>query len=199
MTQLLTQNRKLKETSKLNGIKIMNFGLPAYESAQGDKICPLADVCVAFCYARKYAYTWPNVKNAYEYRYQQSLLDSFADEISKELDRKKPEILRIHDSGDYYSKKYLAKWIKVWERFPEIHFYSYTNMIPFFRDRYYANNFTAIFSDSGKWSHTIDKSFERHTKIFKTLEDLQKEGYANASKNDLVAIGDNHKIGLVYH
>ena len=36
---LLTQNSKLKKTSKALGLRVFNFGIPAYKSASGRVIC----------------------------------------------------------------------------------------------------------------------------------------------------------------
>ena len=63
---LLTQNTKIKKTSKTLGVKLMNFGIPAYKSASGKLTCPMADECVKFCYAKKGAYIWSNVQPAFE-------------------------------------------------------------------------------------------------------------------------------------
>jgi hypothetical protein len=64
--QILTQNAKLKKTSKENNKRVFNFGITAYKSLSGKITCPFADSCVKFCYAKKGAYTWGNVKPAYE-------------------------------------------------------------------------------------------------------------------------------------
>jgi len=45
----------------------------------------------------------------------------------------------------------------------------------------------------------IDASSDRHARIFKTEAELIAAGYANASENDLIAIGNNPKIGLLAH
>ena len=110
---LLTQNSKLKRTSKELGIRVFNFGIPAYKSASGKLTCPMADACVKFCYAKKGAYIWSNVKPAFERRYQLTKLESFVELMGDEIKRKKPDYVRVHDSGDYYSRKYLAKWIEI--------------------------------------------------------------------------------------
>ena len=110
---LLTQNSKLKRTSKELGIRVFNFGIPAYKSASGKLTCPMADECVKFCYAKKGAYIWSNVKPAFERRYELTKLESFAGLMNDEIKRKRPDYVRVHDSGDYYSRAYLAKWIQV--------------------------------------------------------------------------------------
>ena len=72
---LLTQNTKLKKTSKALNLRVFNFGIPAYKSASGKLTCPMADACVKFCYAKKGAYIWSNVQPAFEKRYQLSKTD----------------------------------------------------------------------------------------------------------------------------
>jgi len=199
---LLTQNSKLKKTSKQLGVRVFNFGIPAYKSASGKLTCPMADSCVKFCYAKKGAYIWSNVKPAFEKRYELSKTDVFVDKMYDEILKKKPDYVRVHDSGDYYSKKYLNKWIDIALLFPEVRFYSYTNMVQMFLDTELPSNFDVIFSDSGKQKHLIDPIKHRHTKIFAIHGDLKAAGYTDASKVDLYAtkwFNKTNKVGLVFH
>ena len=126
---LLTQNSKLKRTSKELGLRVFNFGIPAYKSASGKLTCPMAKECIKFCYAKKGAYIWSNVQPAFEKRYQLSKTDEFIQAMTDEIIKKKPDYIRVHDSGDYYSKAYLAKWLKIAAIHPDIKFYSYTNCV----------------------------------------------------------------------
>jgi len=199
---LLTQNSKLKKTSKELGVRVFNFGLPAYKSATGKLICPMADSCVKFCYARKGAYVWSNVKPAFEKRYELSKTDQFVSKMYDEIVKKKPDYIRVHDSGDYYSRKYLHKWLDLALLFPEVKFYSYTNMVQLFKEIDLPPNFDVIFSDSGKQTHLIDYQLDRYTKIFSSDTELDRAGFVNASKVDLFAtkwFSKNKKVGLVYH
>lgn len=199
---LLTQNSKLKKTSKELGVKVMNFGLPAYKSQSGKLICPMADSCIKFCYARKGAYIWSNVKPAFEKRYELSKTDQFVDAMCDEIAKKKPTYVRVHDSGDYYSRAYLKKWIEIAIRNPEVKFYSYTNMVQLFKETNIPENFDVIFSNSGKQTQLIDKQTDRYTDIFNSEEELDLAGFVNASKVDLFAtkwFSKNKKVGLIYH
>jgi hypothetical protein len=199
---LLTQNSKLKKTSKQLGVRVFNFGIPAYKSASGKLTCPMADGCVKFCYAKKGAYIWSNVKPAFERRYELSKTDAFVDKMYDEIVKKKPDYVRVHDSGDYYSKKYLNKWIDIANLFPEVKFYSYTNMVQMFLDTDLPENFDIIFSDSGKQKHLINPLKHRHTKIFAIHADLEQAGYTDASSIDLMAtkwFNKTNKVGLVFH
>jgi hypothetical protein len=89
----------------------------------------MADECVKFCYAKKGAYIWGNVKPAFEKRYELTKTDDFVAAMNAEIQSKKPDYVRVHDSGDYYSKAYLDKWIEIAIHNPNVRFYSYTNMI----------------------------------------------------------------------
>lgn len=199
---LLTQNSKLKKTSKELGKRVFNFGIPAYKTASGKLTCPMADECVKFCYAKKGAYIWSNVKPAFERRYEVTKQDDFVDVMTAEIRKKKAEYVRIHDSGDFYSRKYLHKWIEVMKQNPGVRFYAYTNMVQLMKDEELPDNFDVTFSDSGKQRHLIDKRMDKHTRIFKSKEDLNSEGYTDASKLDLYAtkwFNKTNKVGLIYH
>lgn len=199
---LLTQNSKLKKTSKELGVRVFNFGIPAYKSASGKLTCPMAKECVKFCYAKKGAYIWSNVKPAFERRYQLSKTDEFVDKMNEEIRSKKPDYVRVHDSGDYYSGKYLQKWLQIAKDNPSVKFYSYTNMVEMFHKTELPSNYDVIFSNFGKQVDMIDKKNDRYTEIFKSEDELNSRDFVNASKIDLFAtkwFSNNKKVGLIYH
>jgi|TARA_B110000908_G_scaffold170319_1_gene229538 hypothetical protein len=199
---LLTQNSKLKKTSKNLNLRVFNFGIPAYKSASGKLTCPMADECVEFCYAKKGAYVWSNVQPAFEKRYQLSKTLEFIDAMNSEIKKKRPEYVRVHDSGDYYSRSYLAKWITIANQNPSVKFYSYTNMVDMIKNTNLPDNYDIIFSDSGKQKHMINQNADRHTKIFKSKEDLLSKGYVDASDTDLYAtkwFNKTNRVGLIFH
>jgi hypothetical protein len=199
---LLTQNSKLKKTSKALGLRVFNFGIPAYKSASGKLTCPMADECVKFCYAKKGAYIWSNVKPAFEKRYELSKTDDFVEAMNAEIRKKKPDYVRVHDSGDYYSRAYLKKWIEVAIHNPNVRFYSYTNMIDMMLKTSLPDNYDIIFSDSGKQKNLINERVHRHTKIFSSHSDLVHAGYTDASAVDLYAtrwFNATNKVGLIFH
>ena len=200
---LITQNSKLKKTSKHFGARVYNFGIPAYKSITGQVTCPLAGECVKFCYAKKGAYVWSNVYPAFEARLEATKKNNFIDLMVNEIKKKKVDFLRVHDSGDYYSKEYLLKWFKIAELLPDVKFYSYTNNINMIKKlKSIPSNFDFIFSDSGKQSYLINEKTDRHTKIFKSLSELKKAGYKDSSNYDLYAtkwFNDSKKVGLIFH
>lgn len=201
---LLTQNKKLKNTSNIAQRRVLNFGIPAYKSQTGKVTCPFADECIKYCYARKGTFRWPNTINAYEKRFRIARSPDFESLMNAALLIKNPHFVRVHDSGDYFSKKYMDRWFNIMRTNPSIKFYSYTNSVLLMKqyDGKMPQNFDIIFSTDGKQRDKVDKTKDRHAVIFNTLEELESAGYVNASDNDLLATrwySDNKKVGLIKH
>jgi hypothetical protein len=194
-TQLFTRNSKLKKASAYT----VNFGIPAL------KTCPMAKVCKEFCYAAKGAYSWPVVKAAYEWRFQQTRKPQFVPMVLHDLRRKKKlEAVRIHDSGDFYNEDYLNRWLDIAEAMPDKIFYAYTKRIVMLKEYQewglVPPNFRIIYSLGGSQDRHINLEKDRHSRIFDSLEELEAAGYSNATEDDTVAWqSDNNKIGLVIH
>ena len=202
MPHLITQNAKLKKTSKLIRLRVFNFGIPAFEDTNGKRTCPFAGSCAKFCYAQKGAYSWSNVKPAFQFRYVATKSNDFVDDMIAEIKKKKVDILRVHDSGDYYSREYIDKWMEIARRLPDVRFYSYTKSIPLFIGVDIPDNYDIIFSEGGTRDDMIDYAVDRHARIFDSYEDLENAGYVNAMESDLNATkwyNQTNKVGLVMH
>lgn len=200
--ELLTQNTKLKSTSKEMNKRVFNFGITAYKSMTGKLICPFAKDCIKFCYAQKGAYSWSNVKPAFEKRYELTKTDDFINLMNSEIKRKKVDFLRIHDSGDFYSKLYIQKWFTIANDNPNVKFYAYTKSFILFQGLTIPDNLDIIFSEGGKHDKLINTKVDRHARIFDTKQELLKQGYIDASKNDLMAtkfFNKSNKVGLIFH
>lgn len=196
----LTQNSKI---AKMTGVKTFNWGIPAYRSADGFKTCPNAAACAKGCYATQGAYLFSNVAKVFEQRLKLSQAPRFVEIINSEIKRRNVKRLRVHDAGDFYNIEYLDKWIKIIEANPQTQFYCYTKMVSVFK-RYAAedripDNFIVIYSYGGTEDKLIDKQNDRHSWVFSSVEALQAAGYADAHVDDSVALGENGRIGLVYH
>ena len=197
---LLTQNAKLKKTSIENKMRVMNFSLPAYKTITGKTVCPFAKDCIKYCYAQKGNYRYPSVIKGLNNRYELSKTDDFVPQMNATIILQRPTHVRIHDSGDFYSTEYLNKWVTIAKDNKEVIFYAYTKSIKFFVDGLtLPKNMKIIFSEGSKTDDLINTSKHRHARIFKTVEELNASGYIDASNNDLKAITDNKKVGLVYH
>ena len=204
---LLTQNSKMKKTSIKNNMRIFNFSIPAYKTKAGKSTCPFAGGCQKYCYAQKGNYTrFPIVQELMEKKYLIRKQDNFNILINEEIKKKKATHIRIHDSGDFYSIEYLLKWVDIANANKDVIFYAYTKSIPFFKGTFQGKpiikvpkNLKIIFSEGSKRDILINNNNDRHARIFKSKELLSASGYIDASSNDLNAIQENKKVGLVYH
>ena len=206
-TLLGTGNTKLKNTAKHFDIKIFNFSIPAgNDKASGKITCPFAGSCLSLCYAKKGMYRFGNVERALSRRYEDSKKADFVERINTELSKVKKGkqlYVRIHDSGDFYSPAYFAKWLEIARLNPAVRFYAYTKSHSFIRGNFVLpENFDLIFSLGSKNDELINQETERHSKIFKSAEDMWNAGYSDSSYLDINAtkwITSNNKIGLLIH
>ena len=202
-----TGNTKLKNTAKHFDIKIFNFSIPAgNDKASGKITCPFAGSCLKLCYAKKGMYRFGNVERALTKRYEASKEADFVQRINDELSKVKKGkqiYVRIHDSGDFYSPSYFAKWLEIARLNPSIRFYAYTKSHSFIRGNFnLPDNFDLIFSLGSTRDELINQDTERHSKIFKTADEMQAAGYSDSSYLDINAtkwVTANHKIGLLIH
>lgn len=105
--------------------------------------CPFRSVgCESVCYATKGNHQFPSVKESRSRSHEESKRDDFPLRmeytIRYHLNTKRYKgtvmVLRIHESGDYYSVQYLKKWIKIWKDLEAepVLFVFYTKSFPFF-------------------------------------------------------------------
>ncbi len=203
---MLTQNTKMRKSSNSTHT-VVNFSIPAFMSKSGFRTCPNAGLCTIGCYARQGAYIWTPVRRKHEANLAATQSQEFTDlmilEIKQWLKRKlvKTLVVRIHDSGDFYSEEYLNKWLEIMTHFRDdnVRFYAYTKQVKMFTGRVTPDNFRVIFSFGGRQDSLIrDTSY--HARVFKTHKELRNARYLNASSDDMVAaFGNSTRIGLVYH
>lgn len=210
MTTLLTQNRKMKKSGG-DKYAIFNWGIPAYKSTSGVKTCPLAGQCAKGCYAQAGTYVWSNVAQAFEARLELSRTDSFVPSLNKAvatklktaIKRSQQLVIRIHDSGDFYSLEYTLKWFQIMQDNPTVIFYAYTKSLPMFnrlrKQGRIPENFVLVYSEGGLADNLIETG-DRHSRVFGSKAELEAAGYDDASDDDKVAfLSESGKVGLVYH
>lgn len=108
------------------------FNLPAVTT------CPnRTPMCEKSCYAMKAQRLYPSVKKSREANLEDSkqlefasqMIDTIKYYLAKKAVKGKVVYFRIHESGDFYSREYLASWIKICKEFPEVHFTAYTKSV----------------------------------------------------------------------
>lgn len=106
--------------------------------------CPFRSAgCESVCYATKGNHQFPSVKTSREKSYEVSKEDNFSERmiytIRYHMNTKRYKdnimLIRIHESGDFYSVQYLRKWVETWKTFESsdsVRFVFYTKSFRFF-------------------------------------------------------------------
>jgi len=184
------------------GMRVRTFGLPAERAADGTVTCPGAGLCKQGCYAKQGHYVCPNVKakNAERFRLAQS--PEFFSTIFGEIQKLKLDLVRIHDSGDFYSRPYLMSWIGIAAACRHTKFLAYSKMVPMIKDvqSLIPENLTIVLSEGGRWDHMIDQAHDKFARVFPSVAALKRAGFTDCHKSDLPALRPEvKKIGLIYH
>lgn len=196
MKYYLTQNEKMKKMA----VRTFNFGIPAYRSRSGFNTCPQAGKCALGCYARSGWYVRrPVVIDAYQRRLELTQSPRFVAVLIDEIKSLRVEQLRVHDSGDMYSTRYLKKWLRVITALPDVRFYTYTKMVAMMKAVELPPNFKVVYSYGGRQDRFIDPDRDAHCRVFENEDDLLAAGYQDASVDDSIATSGALKIGIVYH
>lgn len=200
-------NRKLSKTKEAlerrfgGHVRIASFSLPQLRSAEGRTVCPFAGACAEVCYASQGSYYMPHVQAAYEHNYQavRAAGVSLAALLLEDLaELGTVTHVRLHDSGDFFSRHYVQRWMTVAARRPELTFYGYTKSLPLIDFDALPPNVRLTQSMGGKRDDLIDCS-RSHSRIFPTGLERRAAGYANGNLDDLPVIIGETRIGLVYH
>jgi hypothetical protein len=111
---------------------------------------------------------------------------------------KNTKLVRIHESGDFFSGAYLDAWIEVAIRNPDLKFYCYSKSLQLFLNFKLPSNFYMTASYGGKWDHLIDRNyFPRYSKVFKFEEEAIMEGL-EVDHDDSHCFGDSPFALLVH-
>lgn len=111
---------------------------------------------------------------------------------------KKTKLVRIHESGDFFSGAYLDAWIEVAHRNPDLKFYCYSKSLQLFLNFKLPANFYMTASYGGKWDHLIDEGFfTRYAKVFMTDDDANRAGL-EVDHDDSHCFGDKPFALLVH-
>jgi hypothetical protein len=131
-------------------------------------------------------------------------VDHTADQISVALQHfrtRNTELVRIHESGDFFNPFYLQAWNRVAKSNPELKFYCYSKSLHIFQEFGVENlpeNFYLTASYGGVFDTLIEQGlFPRYAKVFKTEEEANNEGL-EIDHDDSHCFGDK-PFGLLVH
>ena len=224
--RLLTQNSELRKAGVF-GWTLPAF-ITTLSDGSRFNCCPNAGPCARVCYARFGTYRFRNVIDRHVWNLEYILLhpDAWQEQMVHEISHRrmdptfKPHDLdhdpadrwvaewvanggravRIHDSGDFFTRDYLTRWFEIARTRPEVLFYAYTKEVEMVRRALpdAPANFRPIFSLGGKQDDLIHRDTERHADVFPTDQALQAAGYYNQEANDLLAaVAPSVRIGIV--
>ena len=177
-------NRKLKPSE---GTKYIIFNLPAMVT------CPYAtNNCINSCYARKAERCYPNALNSRYRNYYLSHDSNFTERMiyTIETELLRPSyitanrvIVRIHESGDFYSQDYTDAWLAVARHFKKVKkvkFMAYTKSLPYFKSRTIPENMvirSSIWDDTSPemLNLTADLNFPIYTAVPKFTTEPNRE------------------------
>jgi hypothetical protein len=89
---------------------------------------------------------------------------------------KKIKLVRVHSSGDFFNQDYFDAWLIVATKRPDLIFYAYTKMLPFWINRFNAipSNFKLTASEGGKWDAKIKEYNLRSVKVVYSIKEAKK-------------------------
>ena len=210
-------NSKLVKTGKvlsaLRGRKVTvhAFNLPAGVARQlgpdGKPFltCPGAAACLAVCYAQQGRFMVPAAVKVREDNLSFVRAALAAGTLTKDLFRmldavKSGDVVRLHDSGDFFSAEYAYAWFGAAMLRHDVLFYAYTKSIPALAGLDVPRNVVITYSEGGRWDDRIPDGAGR-SRIFSSHAAREAAGYrdGNSHDGDLPAIEGAKRIGLVYH
>ena len=105
----------LKNNNSKLGKGIYSFDLPAVIS------CPDSDSCFKTCYANKgsFLYKSTKVSNTYNYIIALHDINHLKSELIREIKINDIRTIRIHSSGDFFSKEYFLLWVAIANKFKD--------------------------------------------------------------------------------
>jgi hypothetical protein len=107
--------------------------------------------------------------------------------------------IRIHDSGDFFSREYFEAWLDIANKNKHLLFYAYTKEVAMTKEyTQLPENFILIYSMGGKQDNLINVEVDRHAEVFPTFEELVEAGYTDQEDSDiLAALMPSNKVGIV--
>jgi hypothetical protein len=199
MIHLSKRNTKLVKTSG-QAYKVIGWGLPAdHTFGAGMNTCPAATACKAVCYAKQGRYVMGAARDNRLSNLDESQAPAFVADMIRSLRASRSfNVVRVHDSGDFYSQEYLDRWYEIARAMPNRIFYAYTKRMDLDLWSGKPDNFRLVQSLGGKHDKLVDMS-RPHSRIFATVAARDAAGYADGNVNDIPAIEGVVNIGLVYH
>jgi hypothetical protein len=109
-------------------------------------------------------------------------------------------LVRIHESGDFFSQTYFDSWLQVAIDTPNVEFYAYTKSINYWMERaeLIPQNFTLTASQGGKWDSLIEKFDLNTVEVVLNEEEAESKGL-ELDEDDSHAYNGSKRFALSVH
>lgn len=196
--RLSNGNKKLKSNDQ---VSFLIWNLPAKIT------CPFATKeCLRFCYAGKAETAYPTCLPSRMSHFEMSKQENFVSrmiytietELMRPSNKEKKIVFRIHESGDFYNKAYVEKWLNIMRYFEnnkKIVFVAYTKSVKFFEGVELPQNFRLLAS---VWNDTKPENMEiikrNNYRIYTAfnkddMKQARKDGYSVCRCEDCATCG----------
>lgn len=216
MLKFSFDNRKMHELANMLGIgrkAVASFDLPAGYT------CPMANLCKAYahkmtgkitdgkdmkfrCYAASGEAMFPSVRKARWHNFDE-LRGKSVSEMVALIESSLPKnlkVLRIHSSGDFFSRDYFMAWMIVSENHPEITFFGYTKVLEYVDESAYSN-LHLVYSHGGKQDDMVTNQPVAY--VVMTEKDAVEKGLPLACKenpaDDYVYVVSQQSFAIALH
>lgn len=123
----------LSKPSKMPGLA---YGIPAKHCKVGSKLVNVPNSVCSKCYALKGRYSFKNVQDAQQRRFDTLNDPLWVDAITESIRRSKTDYFRWHDSGDLQSVDHLERICQVAWKLPNVKFWLPTRERAIVRDHH---------------------------------------------------------------
>lgn len=209
-------NSKLQELAVYLDIPkthVVGFDLPAGHTCPAAKVCKstanretgkITDGkhCEFRCYAASIEAFSPSARRSHWHNFDnlqgldiQDMAQLISDSIPARV-----EVVRIHASGDFYSKQYFLAWVEVAKMNPDIIFFGYTKMLPYV-SMDMPDNMSLVYSYGGVFDNKVTN--EPFIKVVETVKDALAIGLTPACtdnpSDDFDFIREGKSFALTIH
>ena len=127
------EQKKLMHVSAWNtkmGV-LPSFSLPVLRTCPGK-----TEFCSRLCYGLRGRFSHQKMRELYQNNLELSQQADFVGRIVREISKTGARAFRLHVVGDFYSVKYVEKWIEIANRLPDVKFFGSTRSwrVPWLRD-----------------------------------------------------------------
>lgn len=163
-----TNNGKLNHCASQYNLRLVAFDLPAGHTCPAANIChsranregmvngsAIQDFGSLRCYAASAEAQYKNTRDLRWRNFEASQSGDFVNMICDEIQRLGLTSIRIHSSGDFYSREYVNKWIQIARLNPQVTFWGYTKMLPFYNVLNAESNMFFVYSIGGLFDNRL--------------------------------------------